>query len=326
MRNRREFGVLALAAIAAAGSTSAVAQTASWPSRPIQLVVPVSAGGGLDLIARLVAKQLSEQTGGTVLVINRGGASGTIAAAAVARATPDGTTLLFQSVSTAVAVPLLMKKLPYDPVKDLAAVSLVARFPLVMVTSPELPVKNLREFIDLLKENPGKYRYGSTGVGTSLYLAGELFKSRTKTDITMVSYKGTADVLPDLMTGRVAMLIDGLPPQLDFIKSGRVRAMAVTSSSRTELLPDVPAMNEIVPGYEMPFWTGIFAPAQTPRPLIDLFSNELSKAMKDPGLVRRLKELGSESVGSSAAELDQYWQQQLEYYGAFVREAGIKIE
>jgi tripartite-type tricarboxylate transporter receptor subunit TctC len=326
MRDRREFGILALALIATAGGTSAFAQTAAWPSKPIELVVPVSPGGGLDLIARLVAKQLSVQTGRTVVVVNRGGASGTIAGAAVARAAPDGTTLLFQSVSTAVAVPLLMKNLPYEPVKGLAAVSLIARFPLVMVTSPELPVNNITEFIELLKQNPGKYRYGSTGMGTSLYLASELFKHRTETDITMVSYKGTADVLPDLMTGRVAMLIDGLPPQLDFIKSGRVRAMAVTSPGRSELLPDVPAMTEVIPGYEMPFWTGIFVPAQTPKPVIDRLSNELSKAMRDPGLVQRLKELGSESVGSSAAELDQYWQQQLEYYRGVVQESGLKIE
>lgn len=322
--SRRLFGTLAATAVVATLCGSQTSAQTAW--KPIQIVVPVSAGGGLDLVARLLAKKLQDQIGENVIVVNQGGASGTIAAAAVARANPDGTTLLFQSVSGAVAIPLLMKNLSYEPVKGFAAVSLVARFPLVMVTSPALPAKDVKEFIELLKANPGKYNYGSTGTGTSLYLAAELFKHQTKTDIQMVPYKGTADVMPDLMTGRVAMLIDGLPPQMDFIKAGRVNAMAVTSPGRAEVLPNVPAMSEVLPGFDMPFWTGLFAPAQTPKTVIERLSAEVGKAMKSPDVVQRLKELGSESVGSTAAEFDKYWQQQLDFYGKIVKDANVKTE
>lgn len=321
--NRFAAVVYALVACAM-GPSIAPAQQAAWPTRPIRLVVPVSAGGGLDFVARLMAEKASEHLGQPILVVNQAGAGGTIAAAAVAKSEPDGYTMLFQSVSGAVATPVMLKDLNYDPVKDFAAVSLVARFPLVMVTSPTLPSRNIQEFIALLKANPGQYAYASTGVGTALYVAAEMFKLQTKTDIVNVPYKGTADVFADLTSGRVAMLIDGLPPQMPNIQAGSVRAMAVTSPQRSPALPDVPAMAEILPGFDMPFWTGVFAPASTPKPVVDRMAGAIAAALKHPDVVRRLTTVGSEPVGSTPEELKAYWDEQMQLYRKIIREAGLK--
>lgn len=325
MAKRYLVGVLCVFALWVIDST-AIAQS-NFPSKPIRMVVPLTAGGGVDLMARITAQRLSEQLGQQIIVENQGGAGGTIAGAAVARSEPDGYTLLFQSMSSAVINSVVYTNLKYDPVKDFSAITLVARFPLVLVINPDIPAKDIKEFIALLKANPGKYNYGSSGVGTIVHLAGELFKSLANVDMVHIPYKGNSAVVADLLSGRVAMMIDGVPPQLSSIKAGKVRALAVTTTSRSEVLPNVPTMVEGgLPGYEIAFWVGMFAPAKTPKAIVDLLAAETAKAMKHPETLKRLKDLGAEGVGSTADELNRFWRQELSQYGKIVKDVGIKLE
>jgi len=315
----RCFGALALIA-AASGSLSA---QEAWPNRPVKLIVPLTAGGGVDMMARLTAQHLSDQLGQQVVVENQGGAGGTIAANAVARARPDGYTLIFQSVSSAVVNALVYKNLPYDPIKDLIPVTLAGSFPLVLVTNPELPAKDLGELIALLKANPGKYSYGSSGVGTMPHLAGELFKSMAGVDMVHVPYRGNSAIMADLFAGRVAIMFDGPPTQLGNIQGGKVRALAITTAERSPVLPTVPVADTL-PGYAIPFWTAIFAPANTPTDIVERIAAETRKAMQSPEVVRRYGDVGIVGVGSSPQELDRFWREQLAYLGKIVKGANVK--
>jgi tripartite-type tricarboxylate transporter receptor subunit TctC len=303
--------------------TSASAQE-TWPNRPIKLVVPLAAGGGVDMMARVTAQHLSDQLGQRVVVENQGGAGGTIAANMVAHAPPDGYTLIFQSVSSAVVNAYAYKNLQYDPIKDLIPVTLAGSFPLVLVTNIDLPAKNLGELIRLLKANPGKYSYGSSGVGTMPHLAGELFKSLADVDVVHVPYRGNSAIMADLFAGRVAMMYDGPPTQLGNIQNGKVRALAITTAERSPVLPDVPPMADTLPGYAIQYWTAIFAPTGTPKEIVERIAAETNKAMKDPEVVRRFGKIGIVGIGSSPQELDRYWHQQFDYLGKIVKDANVK--
>jgi len=316
----RSFGVLALI-VAACGSPSA---QEIWPSRPIKLVVPLTAGGGVDMMARLTAQHLGDQLGQQVVVENQGGAGGTIAANQVARARPDGYTLIFQSVSAAVVNALVYKNLPYDPIKDLVPVTLAGSFPLVLVANPGVPAKNLGELVALLKANPGTYSYGSSGVGTMPHLAGELFKSMAGVDIVHVPYRGNSAIMADLFAGRVSFMFDGPPTQLGNIQGGKVKALAITTAERSPVLPAVPPVADTLPCYAIPFWTAIFAPANTPKDIVERIAAETRKAMQHPDVVRRYGEIGVTGIGSSPQELDRFWRQQLDYLGKVVKDANIK--
>jgi tripartite-type tricarboxylate transporter receptor subunit TctC len=320
----RNFAHLIGALTLLAAVCEPVSAQEAWPSRPIKLVVPLTAGGGVDMMARLTAKHLSDQLGQQVVVENQGGAGGTIAANMVARSRPDGYTLIFQSVSSAVVNALVYKNLQYDPIKDLTPVTLAGTFPLIVVVNPELPAKDLRELIALLKANPGKYSYGSSGVGTMPHLAGELFKSMAGVDVVHVPYRGNSAIMGDLLAGRVAMMYDGPPTQLGNIQSGKVRALAITTVERSPVLPDVPPVADLLPGYAIPFWTAIFAPANTPKEIVERIAAETNKAMRHPEVVRRYGEIGVAGIGSSPQELDRFWRQQLDYLGKIVKDAGIK--
>jgi tripartite-type tricarboxylate transporter receptor subunit TctC len=317
---RRGLGAFALLA----ALCTLVSAQETWPNRPIKLVVPLTAGGGVDMMARITAQHLSDQLGQRVLVENQGGAGGTIAANMVAHSRPDGYTLIFQSVSSAVVNAYVYKNLQYDPIKDLIPVTLAGRFPLVLVANPDLPAKDMGELIRLLKANPGKYSYGSSGVGTMPHLAGELFKSMAGVDVVHVPYRGNSAIMTDLFAGRVAMMYDGPPTQLGNIQSGKVRALAITTADRSPVLPDVPPMGDTLPGYAIQYWTAIFAPAGTPKEIIERIAAETNKAMKDPEVVRRYGEIGVIGVGSSPQELDRYWHEQLDYLGKIVKDANIK--
>ena len=316
----RCFGALALIA-ATSGPLSA---QEAWPNRPVKLIVPLTAGGGVDMMARLTAQHLSDQLGQQVVVENQGGAGGTIAANAVARARPDGYTLIFQSVSSAVVNALVYKNLPYDPIKDLIPVTLAGSFPLVLVTNPDLPAKDLGELIALLKANPGKYSYGSSGVGTMPHLAGELFKSMAGVDMVHVPYRGNSAIMADLFAGRVAIMFDGPPTQLGNIQGGKVRALAITTAERSPVLPTVPPVADTLPGYAIPFWTAIFAPANTPADIVERIAAETRKAMQSPEVIRRYGDVGIVGVGSSPEELDRFWREQLAYLGKIVKGANVK--
>ena len=296
----------------------------TWPNRPIKLVVPLTAGGGVDMMARLTAQHLSDQLGQRVVVVNQPGAGGTIAANMVAHSEPDGYTLIFQSVSSAVVNALVYKNLHYDPIKDLIPVTLAGSFPLVLLANPDLPAKNLGELIRLLKANPGKYSYGSSGVGTMPHLAGELFKTMAGVDIGHVPYRGDSAIMADLFAGRVSMMFDGPPTQLGNIRSGKVRALAITTAERSPVLPEVPPMADTLPGYAIQYWTAIFAPAGTPTEIVARIAAETNKAMKHPEVLRLYGELGVVGIGSSPQELDRFWRQQIDYLGKIVKDANIK--
>lgn len=316
--------VVALVWSAVALAVSGAAAQDGYPAKPIKLIVPLAAGGGIDFTARAAAQKLSDVLGQQVVVENLGGAGGTIGVNAVVRAAPDGYTLLYHSV-TGVVSAAVGKDLPYDWLRDLAPVSLVTRFAPVLIINPSLPARDLKEFIALAKANPGKFSYGSSGAGTAIHLASELFKAAAGVEIVHVPYRGNAGVMPDLLAGRIAMLIDGVPPQVKNIESGVVRALAVTTRARAPALPNVPTMVEQGLDYEVPYWTAIYAPAATPKAIIDKLAAGIAKAMKDPGVVGRLQQAGTEAVGSTPQELDTFNRDQLALYRGIVADPRLKL-
>jgi tripartite-type tricarboxylate transporter receptor subunit TctC len=296
----------------------------SYPSRPIKLIVPLAAGGGIDLTARVTAQKLSDVLGQQVVVENIGGGGSTIGVNAVVRSAPDGYTLLYHSV-TGVVSSVVGKDVPYDWLKDLAPVALITRFAPVLIINPSLPAKDLKEFIALAKANPGKFSYGSSGAGTAIHLASELFKVTADVDIVHVPYRGNAGVMPDLLAGRIQMLIDGVPAQTKNIESGVVRALAVTTKTRASSLPNVPTTIEQGLDYEVPYWTAIYAPAATPKPIIEKLAAEIAKTMRDPGVTGKLRDVGTEAVGSSPEELDAFNRQQFALYRKIVQDPRLKL-
>jgi tripartite-type tricarboxylate transporter receptor subunit TctC len=314
---RRSFGWLALAAGVLCSVAPAGAQT-DYPSRPIKMIVPFSPGGGIDMTARVTAQKLGEVIGQQVIVQNQSGGGGAIGTDAVAKSDPDGYTLLYHS-TTGIVHSAVTAKLPYDWLRDLAPVSIATRFAPVMIVSPTLPAKNLKEFIALLKANPGKYSYASSGTGTAVHLAEELFRQKAGVDMVHVPYRGTAAAMPDILTGRVAMMIDGVPVQTKNILSGTVRALAVTTSARSPAIPDVPTMKEAGLDYEVPFWTAIYVPARTPKAVIEKLAGAIGKAMKSGDVIKRLADVGTEAVGSTPAELDALTRRQFSLYREIVK-------
>jgi tripartite-type tricarboxylate transporter receptor subunit TctC len=286
---------------------------ADYPSRPIKMIVPFPPGGGIDMTARIAVASLAGILGQQIVIQNQGGAGGAIGTDAVAKADGDGYTLLYHS-TTGIVHAAVTEKLPYDWRRDLAPVSIVTRFAPVMIVSPTLPVKTLQDFIGLLKANPRKYSYASSGSGTAVQLAEVFFLHKAGVDMVHIPYRGTAAAMPDILTGRVAMMIDGAPAQTKNIQNGAVRALAVTTATRSPALPDVPTMKESGLDYEVPFWTAIYAPAQTPSAIIDRLASAVGKAMQSDEVAKRLAEVGTEAVGSTPAELDTLTRQQFLLY------------
>jgi tripartite-type tricarboxylate transporter receptor subunit TctC len=316
--------LLALLCIAVGFATTDARAQEGYPAKPIKLIVPLAAGGGIDFTARATAQKLSDVLGQQVVVENQGGGGGIIGVNAVARAAPDGYTLLYHSV-TGVVSAAVGKDLPYDWLRDLAPVSLVTRFAPVLIINPSLPAANLKEFIALAKARPGQFSYGSSGPGTAIHLASELFKARAGIDIVHVPYRGNAGVMPDLLAGRIAILIDGVPAQTKNIETGVVRALAVTTRTRSPALPAVPTMLEQGLDYEVPYWTAVYAPAATPKAIVDKLADGIGAAMKDPELVARLRQAGTEAVGSTAQELDTFNRDQLALYRGIVADPKLQL-
>ncbi|PWT84028.1 MAG: hypothetical protein C5B56_16250 [Proteobacteria bacterium] len=313
------FALLALASPVQAGAADE-----PWPSRPLRLVVPVAAGGGIDLMARVLADRLGQQLPQRVLIENVGGAGGAIGARLVAKADPDGYTFLFPGPGHA-AIPFLQKPAPYDPIDDFAPVSLVTQFPLVVVINPRLPAKTLPEFVALAKASPGKYTFGSSGIGGSSHIPVELLKYLAGIDLVHVPFRGGSQSSAALVAGQIDLIIDGLAPQLGNIAEGRVRVLGVTTRERTAFLPDVPAVAEILPGYEFPMWVAVFAPGKTPAPIIERLSNEIATALKDPTVRKRYLDLKVDPVGSTPPELDRFFRAQLEFNAGIIRRANIAV-
>lgn len=298
----------------------------SFPDRPITLIVPFAAGGSTDLVARVVAQKLSGDFGKQVVVENVGGAGGNLGAERVARSKPDGYTILMGTVATHALNPLMLKKKPYDAVKDFAPISLLVVVPNVLVVNPQLPVKNVAELIDLLKKNPDKYSYASSGNGTPLHLSGELFKSLAGVSVVHVPYRGAGPALNDVVGNQVPILFDNLPSSSSHIKGGTLRALGVTTKERVASFPDIPTIAETVPGYETYTWNALFAPAGTPPDVINRLNDAAKKAMADPEVIKRMDEFSAKIVASSPEALAAHVKAELAKWEPVIKGAGVQLD
>lgn len=319
---RRTLAAAALALVAAPGP--APAQT--FPQRPITLVVPFAAGGSTDVVARIIAQKMSEGLGQQVIVENVSGAGGNVGAARIAKADPDGYQILMATVATHALNPLMLKRKPYDPVTDFAPISLLAVVPNVLVVNPNLPAKTVPELIALLKAEPTKYNYASSGLGTPLHLSGELFKSLAGVGMQHIAYRGSGPALTDVVAGVVPIQFDNLPSASEFIKAGTLRALGVTTKERAPSFPDVPTIAESVPGYETYTWNALFAPKGTPRAVVDRLHAEAVKAVRDPAVADRMKTFSATVVGSTPEALAEHVKAEIAKWTPVVRDAGVSIE
>lgn len=323
MPTRRTLLFAPLLAAAAVGPLSrTLAET--FPSGPITIVVSFPAGGSIDVVMRAVAAKLQERLGKPVVVENRAGAGGVLAAENVVKAAPDGRTLL-ASASSIAANPTLFKSLPFDTLKDLQAVSLIFRTPLVLVVNPKVPVHSIAELIALLKSKPGQINYAHGGPGSAIHLAAELFQTMTKTKMVAVSYRGAPLGLNDVMGGHVALMFADAGSVVGQIKAGMVRALGVTSTTRVLVLPDVPTIAEAgVPGFEAVGWTLVSAPAATPKPIIDRLSEEFAAVCAMPEIHDFIVKLGTIPVKSpSPAQLQKFLASEISHWGELIRHAGV---
>ena len=323
MRLTRRTMILAAAATAAA---PAALNAQAFPSRSIRIVVPYAPGGGADTVARLLAPKLQDALGQTVVIDNKPGAGGVIGDDTVAKAPPDGHTLLLGAFAHAVN-PSLLPRMPFRTPDDFAPVSLLVVVPDLLVVTPSLPAQSVADLIALAKAQPGKLSYGSAGNGTAQHLAAELFKARTGADIQHVPYKGGGPALVDVAAGHVQMLFGNMSSALPQAQAGRVRAMAVTSPKRSPAAPDVPTIAESgVPGYDMYEWNALLAPAGTPAAVIARLQQEAAKALRLPDVVARLATLGAEPVGSTPEAFAAFLRTELAKWADIVKTAGIKVE
>jgi len=323
--NCKTFAILTTVALAALGPSQALAQ--AYPTKPVRLVVPFPPGGSTDIVARIVAQKLGERIGQPVLVENRGGAGGTIGTDAVAKAAPDGYTLGFASTSTHAVAPAVYAKLPYDPVKDFAPISLVAVTPYLLVVNPKVEVKTLKEFVAYVKPRPGKFNYASAGTGSTTHLAMEMLKSSAGLFILHIPYNGNGPAGTAVIAGDVEFLFGSLPALLPHAKSGRVRPIAVGTPKRSPSLPDVPTVAESgFPGFDASLWLAVMAPAGTPAPVIDRLNKETVAVVKSPETAQALDKAGAEPVTSTPAELTKMVRDGVQKYAAAVKRAGVKLE
>ena len=321
--NRRVVLGLAIGS-AIASALPASAQT--FPDRAVTLVVPFAAGGSTDLVARLVAANMSKTLGQQVIVNNVGGAGGNLGAAQVARAEPDGYTILMGTVATHALNPLMLKTKPYDPVTDFAPISLLVLVPNVLVINPQLPVNSVKELVQLLKDNPDKYSYASSGNGTPLHLSGELFKSMAGVSMEHIPYKGAGPALNDLLGNQVSIMFDNLPSSSAHIKAGSLKALGVTTKDRAPSFPDVPTVAEAVPGYETYTWNALFAPAGTPPEVVTRLNEAANTALKDPAVVSRMKDFSATIVGSTPDELATHVKAEIQKWEPVVKSTGVTMD
>ena len=299
---------------------------AQYPQRAIKLIVPFPPAGATDIVGRIVAQKLGERFGQAVVVENRPGAGGSIGSDLVAKSAPDGYTLLMATSSTHSIGPAL-QKLPYDPIKDFAAITHVANVPNVLVVSPKLPVASVKELIEYAKARPGKLNFASSGIGTIVHLNGELFKMLAGVDVVHVPYKGTALSIPDLANGNVAMLFDSLASVLPHVKSGSVRPLAMNAPQRSPLLPEVPTLAEAgMPAFDRYTWFGMFAPAGTPADIVRRVQAEVAAALKAPDLRERFDAVGAEPVGSTPEQFVDRIRSDGVRWAEVIKSANVKVQ
>ena len=305
---------------------SGPAYSQAYPGKPIRIVIPYPPGGGTDIVIRAVSGRLSERLGQPVVVDNRGGATGTIGSEAVAHAAPDGYTLLAHTNAGITILPHLNKKLPYDPIRDFAPVTMAASSPYLMVVNPKIAATSVAQFIALAKAKPGELNYASSGNGASTHLAGLLFCQMTGVKMVHIPYKGSGPATTELLAGQVQMRFSSIPPVLPHVRSGRLRALAVTSAKRFSLLPEVPTVADTVPGFEVLSWYGVFAPAGTPPAIIKKLNADFAAALNSPDVKALLATDGSEVVASSPEYFGKVIRAEYARWAPVVKESGAKID
>jgi tripartite-type tricarboxylate transporter receptor subunit TctC len=306
-------------------STSAFAQT--WPVKPIKWIVPFAPGGTTDILARTIGEKLTVALGQPVIVENKPGAGGGVGAEFTAKAPPDGYTIMGGTISTHAINASLYKSLPYDPIKDFVPITMIVRLPNLLVVHPEIPAKSVAELITLLKANPGKYSFASSGHGTSQHLSGELFKSMAGVDMQHIPYKGSPPALQDVVGGQVAMTFDNITTAWPLAKGGKLRALAVTTAKRSEVAPDVPTLSESgLAGYEVGSWQGVFAPAGTPPAIVKRLNAEIVKIINMPDVKEKLIGLGAEPVGNTSEEFAALVKTEVVKWAEVVKKSGAKVD
>jgi tripartite-type tricarboxylate transporter receptor subunit TctC len=321
---RRNFLHLAAGA-AALPAVSRIARAQAYPSRPVRMVVPFAPAGTTDISARLIGQWLSERFGQQFVIENRAGANGNIGTEVVLRSTPDGYTLLMIDASPSINA-TLYERLNFNFVRDAALVATVARSPFILVIHPSVPARTVPEFIAHAKANPGRISYGSAGPGSTLHVAAELFKIMTGVDLLHVPYRGGGPAIADAVAGQVQVVFIPAPAGIEYVRSGRLRALGVSSATRFEVLPDVPSVSEFVSGYEASTWHGVAAPRNTPATIIDSLNKEINAGLAEPKLKARFVELGAEVFPGSPADFSNLVAAETEKWGKVIRAANIKPE
>jgi tripartite-type tricarboxylate transporter receptor subunit TctC len=321
--NRRHL----LAAIAALPAARSAAAQGGWtPDRPIRLVVPFAPGGSTDVTARLVAEAIAPRLGQPVVIENRPGAGGNIGSESVARAAPDGHTLVMGTSSTHATNPALYRNLPYQPLRDFAPVAQVAFIPNLLVIHPDVPARDLPALIALGKARPGSLNFGNAGSGTSQHLSAAMIASRAGIEVTHVAYRGGAPAVTDLLGGKIQAMAAPLVEVIAHVQAGRLRALAITTARRSSLLPDVPTIAETIPGFEVALWNGIFAPAGTPPAAVQRISAAIAEALRTEEMRARLAQQGSEPVGSTPAQFTAFIAAEIPKWAELVRISGATVE
>ena len=324
---RRTLTLAAGSALGLLALASPAAHAQAFPAKAITIVVPFSAGGTTDILARVIGQHMSSDLGQPVIIDNRAGAGGNIGTQLVARAAPDGYTILMGTVGTHAINQSLYPKLPFDPIKDFAPLTRVALVPNLLVANPTQPFKTVKELMAYTKANPGKVTFGSSGNGTSIHLSGELFKQMAGVDIQHVAYKGSAPAVNDLLGNHIAIMFDNMPSAIGHVKAGKLRPLAVTTAKRSPALPDVPTIAEAgVPGYEATSWFGLLAPAKTPAPVVAKLNAAILKALADPDVKKKLQEQGAEPLGETPAQFAAFIDSETVKWGKIVKQSGATAQ
>ena len=299
----------------------------AYPAKPVRMIIGFPPGGGTDIVGRIVAQKLSETLNQQVIADNRGGASGQLAAELVAKAAPDGYTIMMAHSAAISILPSLISRLPYDAQKDFVPITLVAIGPNLLVVHPSLPVKTVKDLVALAKARPGQLQYASPGAGTVQHLAAEFFKLQAKVDMLHVPYKGSGQSIVDLIAGHVHLNFDSVPPVINYVRQGKLRAIAVTSAKRFSLLPEIPTIEESgVPGFDMSTWWGLVAPAAVSKDIVARLHGETVKLLRQPDVKERIAFVGAETVGNTPEEFVAYIRAEAEKYAHIVKAAKIKVD
>ncbi len=320
MRRRHALWLLALVAAV----PLAHAQTGKWPEKPVRIIDAFAPGGGSDVVARMLAPRLLEELGQQFVVDNRAGGAGTIGTAIAARADPDGYTVAIVTPSFATAPALY--KLPYDPIKGIAPIAMIGTGPMILTVHPSVKATNLKEFIELVRANPGALHFGSAGAGTFTHLTTELFRQMTQTDMLHVPYKGAGPAIADLLGGHIHIIFATGPAIIPHIKAGKLRGIAVTTDKRSPALPELPVISELVPGYSANLWYGMWAPAGTPKEIVSRLNQALARILKQPDVQERLRAAGLEPTHSTPEEFARFIAREIATWSKVVKAGNIKVD